>query len=180
MRPNPALNRFGWGMNALLIAPAVTGASAVGEVVSSPDGRISIRIETDAGHFSVSRNGETVVARSPLGLELDGVAEMGAPALEKREDLKVDRTIPLEATRTASAADRYHSATFIFREPTRAARRLFIDVRAYDDDVAFLYQIEDSVPVHLRGEKTAFTFPDDPGRSRLHRRTRERGPRAEF
>jgi alpha-glucosidase len=139
-----------------------TAALAKSEVVSSPDGRISIAVEADASHFSVSRGGEPVIAPSPLGLELDGTAELTGLALETRKDVKVDRPIPLIATKAASARDRYHEATLTFRETATAARRLLIDVRAYDDGIAFRYRIDDPAPVHLRGEKTAFTLQGNP------------------
>jgi len=149
------------GMAACLAALIATGASAADQNVSSPDGRSSIRIEADARYFSVSRQGETVIARSPLGLELDGVPDIGALVLEKREDLNVDRTIPLIATKAASARDRYNAATFTFPGTTTPARRLLVDVRAYDDGVAFRYRIDDPAPVRLRGEKTAFVLSEN-------------------
>lgn len=131
-------------------------------VVASPDGRSAIRIERDASRFSISRGGETVIAPSPLGLELDGAPAFGALALEKREDLKVDRTIALVATKAARARDRYRGATLVFRERAPAGRRLFIDVRAYDDGVAFRYRIDSPDPVRLRGERTAFVPAGNP------------------
>jgi alpha-glucosidase len=144
-----------WGM-------AASVAFAGPAVVSSPDGRIAIRIERDASRFSITRRGEPVIAASPLGLEFDGAPEFGPLALERRDDIAVDRTIPLVATKAASARDRYRGATLAFRERAPAGRRLFIDVRAYDDGIAFRYRTDDSVPVRLRGERTAFVPAGDP------------------
>jgi alpha-glucosidase len=137
-------------------------ALANNDVVSSPDGLTSLRIQPDASRFSISRRGETVIAPSSLGLELDGAPELNALTLEKREDTSVDRVIPLIATKAASARDHYRGATFTFREKGPSARRLLIDVRAYDDGVAFRYRIAGPAPVRLRGEKTAFAFQGDP------------------
>jgi alpha-glucosidase len=123
---------------------------------------VAIRIEADGSRFSISRRGETVIASSPLGLELDGAPEFGALALEKRDDVAVDRTIPLVATKAASARDHYRGATLVFRERAASERKLLIDVRAYDDGVAFRYRIDDSAPVRLRGERTAFVPEGDP------------------
>ena len=44
----------------IIAALLATTAFAKSEVVRSPDGRTNIRIESDAGHFSISRGGETV------------------------------------------------------------------------------------------------------------------------
>jgi alpha-glucosidase len=137
-------------------------ASAAPIIISSPDGRIAIKIESDASRFTISRGGETVIAPSALGLELDGGPEFGALALERRDDVKVDRTIALVATKAAKARDRYRGATLVFRERAPAGRRLLVDVRAYDDGVAFRYRIDSPEPVRLRGERTAFVPAGNP------------------
>ena len=142
------------------VPPACALAAPV--IVSSPDGRTAIRIEQDASRFSISRGGQAVIASSPLGLELDGVPELGALVLEQRKDVKVDQVIPLVATKAAQAADRYRGATLVFRERGAAGRRLSIDLRAYNDGVAFRYRIDVTEAVRLRGEKTAFVPAGDP------------------
>jgi alpha-glucosidase len=131
-------------------------------LLASPDGSAVIRIERDASSFSIARRGEAVLAASPLGLEFDGAAAFGPLELERREDLAVNRSVALVATKASSALDRYHGATLVFREQSGQRRRLFIDVRAYDDGVAFRYRIDDAAPVRLRGERTAFVPAGDP------------------
>ncbi|HSX63605.1 MAG TPA: glycoside hydrolase family 97 N-terminal domain-containing protein, partial [Pseudoxanthomonas sp.] len=141
----------------------MAGSAFAGQVaVPSPDGRAEIRIEDDASRFSVLWRGEIVVAASPLGLELDGAPAFGALALESREDTEVDREIPLIATKASVARDHYRGATLTFRETDAPARRLIVDVRAYDEGVAFRYRIDDPAPVRLRGERTAFVPAGDP------------------
>ncbi|WP_082548039.1 glycoside hydrolase family 97 protein [Massilia sp. Root335] len=158
------LPRFSSVLAAAVASVLVPAASAWAAplVVSSPDGRVAIRIEQDASRFTIARRGKTVIAASPLGLELDGVPAFGALALERRDDVAVDRTIPLTATKAAAARDHYRGATLTFRERGAAGRRLFIDVRAYDDGVAFRYRIDGTDPVRLRGERTAFVPAGDP------------------
>ncbi|WP_368563266.1 glycoside hydrolase family 97 protein [Pseudoxanthomonas sp. UTMC 1351] len=150
------------GMMAAACAVAAGSAFAGQLAIPSPAGQAEIRIEDDASQFSVLWRGETVVAASPLGLELDGAPAFGALMLERREDSEVDHNIPLIATKASVARDHYRGATLTFREAGTAARRLIIDVRAYDDGVAFRYRIDDSMPIHLDGERTAFVLPDDP------------------
>ncbi|WP_330832517.1 glycoside hydrolase family 97 protein [Piscinibacter sp.] len=144
-----------------LWALTAAAAHAADAVIASPDGRTTLRIAEDGATFSVARRGETVIAASPLGLDLDGAPALGALKLESREDAAVDRTIPLVATKAASARDRYRGSTLAFREAD-GGRRLFIDARAYDDGVAFRYRLEDTGPVKLRGERTAFVPAGDP------------------
>jgi alpha-glucosidase len=71
---------------AAAFAAAAGTAFAAQVTVASPDGYAAIRIEDDASRFSVQWRGETVVAASPLGLELDGAPAFGTLALESRED----------------------------------------------------------------------------------------------
>src|ERR687884_416025 len=80
-------------------------AHAADAVIASPDGRTTLRIAEDGATFSVARRGETVIGASPLGLELEGAPAFGALKLESREDTAVDRTIPLVATKAATARD---------------------------------------------------------------------------
>lgn len=147
---------------ACVLTPLIATAAPGPAVVASPDGSAVIRIARDASQFSIVRRGETVIAESPLGLELDGAPGFGPLELERREDVKVNHVIPLIATKAASALDRYSGTTLVFRERAPAARRLLLDVRAYDDGIAFRYRIEDTAPVRLRGERTAFVPAADP------------------
>jgi alpha-glucosidase len=148
----------------VVAACAVATAPAFAEqlAIPSPAGHAEIRIEDDASRFSVLWRGETVVAASPLGLELGGAPAFGALTLERREDAEVDHNIPLIATKASVARDHYRGATLTFREKGASARTLIIDVRAYDDGVAFRYRIDDAAPIRLEGERTAFVLPGDP------------------
>lgn len=148
---------------AACAAWALTAATAhaADAVITSPDGRTTLRIAEDGSTFSVTRRGETVIAASPLGLELDAVPALGPLKLESRQDAAVDRTLALIATKAASARDHHRGATLAWREAD-GGRRLFIDARAYDDGVAFRYRLEDAAPVKLRGERTAFVPAGDP------------------
>jgi alpha-glucosidase len=144
-----------------LWALAGSAAQAADAVVTSPDGRTTLRIAEDGSTFTVARRGETVIAPSPLGLELDGAPAFGALTLESRDDSVVYRAVPLVATKAASARDHHRAATLAFRE-AGSGRRLFIEARAYNDGVAFRYRLDGSGPVKLRGERTAFVPAGDP------------------
>lgn len=143
-------------------AGAACAAPAGPVTVKSPNGRAAIRIARDGGSYVVTRGGETVIASSPLGLEFDGQPDLGVLELEKVTTTTTDRNIPLVATKASSARDHYRTATLQFRDRADRTRRLSIDVRAYDDGVAFRYRIDDGAPVRLRGEKTAFVPAGDP------------------
>jgi alpha-glucosidase len=141
----------------------MAGSAFAGQLaIPSPGGQAEIRIDDDGSHFSVLWRGETVVAASPLGLELDAAPGFGSLALERRQDAEVDREIALVATKASLARDRYRGSALTFRETDASARRLIIEVRAYDDGVAFRYRMDDPAPIRLKGEHTAFVLPGDP------------------
>ncbi|PIM52163.1 glycosyl hydrolase [Roseateles chitinivorans] len=146
---------------AAVLALAATGAQAADALLASPNGRITLRIADDAGSFSITRQGEAVIAASPLGLDLEGQPPLGALTLESRQDSREDRVIPLVATKASTARDHYLGTTLAFRE-AGGGRRLFIDARAYDDGVAFRYRLEGPAPVRVRNERTAFVPAGDP------------------
>lgn len=137
-------------------------AIAAPATVTSPDGKIAFQIEEDASRFSVARGGKALISASPLGLDFDGAPALGVLGLEAREDARMDRNIALVASKASTARDHFHGATLVFKERAGAGRRLLIDVRAYDDGVAFRYRIEGTEPVRLRGERTAFIAAGDP------------------
>ncbi|CAM4089337.1 glycoside hydrolase family 97 protein [Roseateles saccharophilus] len=144
-----------------VLALAAAGAQAADLVIVSPDGQTLLRIADDASSFSVVRKGETVIAPSPLGLELDDQPAFGLLKLESRQDTREDHVIPLVATKAATARDHYVATTLGFREAS-GGRRVFIDARAYDEGVAFRYRIEGTDGVKLRSERTAFVPAGDP------------------
>jgi alpha-glucosidase len=149
---------------AMLAAFSGAAGAAPGSqvTVTSPNGQAAIQIAPDGGSYVVTRGAETVIATSRLGLEFDGQPELGELELEKVTTSTTDRTIPLIATKASVARDHYRAATLAFRERGQGTRRLLIDVRAYDDGIAFRYRIDDSAPIRLRGEKTSFVPAGDP------------------
>jgi alpha-glucosidase len=144
------------------LSGAACAAPAAPVTVTSPDGQAAIRIAPDGASYVVTRGAETVIASSPLGLDFDGQPPLGELALENVTTSTTDRKIPLVATKASVARDHYRAATLVFRERAQGARRLLVDVRAYDDGVAFRYRIDGAEPVRLRGEKTAFVPAGDP------------------
>ncbi len=151
-----------WLIGTALAAVQVSVVLAAPAKLASPDGSIRVRIDEDASHFSITRHGESVIASSPLGLDLDGASPLNGLLLETRKDINVERTIPLLATKASVALDHYRGTTLVFREQQGDKRRLFLDLRAYNDGVAFRYRLDEAGPVRLRGERTTFVPAGDP------------------
>ena len=151
-----------WASLFLVAAGGARAAETMPSIeVASPDGLVVLRIRGDARQFSIARRGEAVVAASALGLELAD-HPLGEVALEARSDSLVDETFPLVATKASSARNHYRGATLVFREAGGEGRRLLMDVRAYDDGVAFRYRLDGPAPVSVLGERTTFVPAGDP------------------
>jgi alpha-glucosidase len=142
----------------MLFLAALAGSIAL----SSPDGTIRMAVAQDGSTLSVSRKGEQILAPSPLGLELSGSPDFGPLRLinVKKETRK--RLIPLTATKAKSALDYYNGEQITFREVGGSGRRLTLDLRAYNDGIAFRYLLPEGAPISLKGEKTTFRFAGDP------------------
>lgn len=142
----------------MLFLAALAGSIAL----SSPDGTIRMAVAQDGSTLSVSRKGEQILAPSPLGLELSGSPDFGPLRLINVKKEARKRLIPLTATKAKSALDYYNGAQITFREVGGSGRRLTLDLRAYDDGIAFRYLLPEGTPISLKGEKTTFRFAGDP------------------
>lgn len=144
-----------------IASPALANVPESSISVASPNGTARISIAADATAISVSRNGEEIVAPSPIGLDLEG--GVFAPLrLVGIEHAAQDRTIPLTATKAAVARDQYNGARIAFVETGAGKRSLTIEVRAYDDGVAFRYLMPAGGPVTLKDEATELLLANDP------------------
>jgi alpha-glucosidase len=139
---------------------SLTLLAAAQIVTASPDKSIAISIADDGSTFSVSRRSEPLVANSPLGLDLprEALDRLELKSVERRA---INRTLPLVATKAARAADVYNTTTLTFIAKGDSAKTLKIEVRAYNDGVAFRYGLPDSAPVKLRDERTQFKLDGD-------------------
>lgn len=131
--------------------------------VASPDGRQSVSVrQADEGSdldYTVSRGQTTILATSPLGLTLAGVDGDLTTHLSfvRQQDTKVrDRyTLPAGKARTVDA--RGNEKTLTFRSP--AGRSVQIVFRAYNDGIAYRYQVPGTGAASILGESSGFHVP---------------------
>jgi alpha-glucosidase len=128
----------------------------------SPDRTARLEVANDGSSLSLSRKGEQILAPSPLGLELSGAPEFGKLRLVAVKRGTRRRTIRLTATKARNALDYYNWALISFRERDGARRTLTIEARAYNDGIAFRYDLPEGTPVRVKAEKTTFRFSGDP------------------
>ncbi len=142
---------------------------ALGQVtVISPDesNRIQLSVDQEGRvHYTVSRDSKAVVLSSPLGFtfvdqppiatNLEIVAEEKSQASEMWQPLWGESDL---------VRNRYRAASVWLKEKKEPYRRLRVDLRAYDDGVAFRVTIPEQVGFEgfeLAEEITEFRFPAD-------------------
>ena len=140
----------------------IIAAAAAQIAVSSPDGSVEIRVAPDASGYTVSRNREEIVSNSALGLQLAGAPDFEGLQLVKAQKVERNRTYRLTATKAAMATDHYRSQVLTFREASGQRRELAIEVRAYNNGVAWRYLASKGRAVTVVDEKTGFRLAGDP------------------
>jgi len=133
--------------------------------LDSPDGHITVDAGIDAeGHpcYSVTYKGATVIARSRLGIVTD---EMD---FSKVSDMTVGAVTGHDSTwapvwgEYETVRDHYNELPVTYNTPDGAAVKVLF--RAYDDGVAFRYEIPEQQAVNyliVRRELTEFKLADD-------------------
>jgi alpha-glucosidase len=142
--------------------------------VASPEGSLVMTLSdspvSDAGspkkagiHYSVAFRGKPIIDESALGLKIQGADPFG-PGMHKADVHTGQRdekyTIPVG--KTSSVRDHYNSAVVDFSDGT--GRKMSVEVRAYDDGVAFRYLLPEATgakTVRVERELTEFNYPKD-------------------
>jgi alpha-glucosidase len=157
----------------MLRAQQVQSNAAPPAVVSSPDGAIRFTLSRmPAGRggatrlaYDVSFHGSPVVLPSGLGLAIDGQGPLG-PDLAPMgvTSSSVDQSYTVPVGKSSTVRDHYNAISVDLQEPAPPSRRVTIDVRAYDDAVAFRYRVP-SQPglgeVRITNELTEFQLAKD-------------------
>ena len=167
---------------ALLLCSALAGhvaASAQGSDdgrlrVKSPDGQL-VFILSDAVHsreiapksndlrYSVDFHGKWLMDESVLGLQLEGQAPLG-PGM-KQVNVQTgthDETYTIPVGKTREVRDHYNFARVDLADD--AGRKLTLEVRAYDDGIAFRYVLpiqQEAQKVRIEKELTEFRYNKD-------------------
>ena len=112
--------------------------------LASPDSEYQVHIETDvkgAAFYSIESDGKTVIDRSRLGLDIRNAEfdfSQGLVLTDTRKRL-IDETYTLPTGKTSLYINRCNEKEFHFRN--MEGNILTAIFRAYDDGVAFRYQV---------------------------------------
>jgi alpha-glucosidase len=142
--------------------------------VASPDGQIVLWLaDAPASHatdpqsndvrYSVDFHGKWLMDESVLGLQFEGQPALGPGMRKVRvETSQSDDTYTIPVGKTSSVRDHYNAARVDLADD--AGRKLSIEIRAYDDGVAFRYIVPDQPALHhlrLEHELTEFRYNHD-------------------
>ena len=148
-----------------LTGPRHAWADQTEAVATSPDGRNSIALRVDAGlKFEIRRDGRRLFDPAPLGPVLAGGDMLNnSSRIVDVQSENLDETFPLVWGKTATVENR--CAVAVVTVETRDEFRWQIELRAYDDGVAFRYRIlsHGGAPdVTVRDEATQFAVAGNP------------------
>jgi alpha-glucosidase len=134
--------------------------------VASPNGGMVFLLEHDTARetlaWSVTCNGQPVVTRGALGLELDDpllIGNQGPATLKDQRSVNTSWRPPYGER--SEIPDHFNEATFALAPANQHSPKVSLQVRAYDEGVAFRYLLSGAGSRTIQSEKTSFPLPAD-------------------
>jgi alpha-glucosidase len=165
------------GLLALCFATTLAAQTGIAGPlrVTSPNGQITLLLSeagtaTDSSGLSstdltyaVEFRGKRMMETARLGLDLTGQKALGpGMRLVASQAEQADETYTIPAGKTTSVLNHYNGVVADFADAD--GRKMSIEVRAFDDGVAFRYVVPDQAAlkqVHIAHELTEFTYAKD-------------------
>src|ERR1035437_7896736 len=163
---------------ALLVSTApAQGTNSTPLRVASPNGQIVLILSSaaaapppaaptatnDSLRYAVEFHGKALIDESALGLKIEGQPALG-PGMHivsaKTDTVEQSYTIPVG--KTSTVRDHYNSARAQCEDT--AGHQLWLDIRAYDDGIAFRYFLPEQPAfekVRIEHELTQFRYSKD-------------------
>jgi alpha-glucosidase len=132
--------------------------------VASPDGQIVFNLSNEpALHYTVDYHGKRLLDDANLGLELEGRPALGAGLhFVAARPGSSDETYTIPVGKTSSVRNHYNGLAVDFANA--AGVKLSLEVRAFDDGVAFRYVVPAQAgvsEVRVVAEQTQFRYSKD-------------------
>jgi alpha-glucosidase len=152
---------------ALFVGPAPTSAQQSHQV-ASPDGKTVVTLGVSDGElvYSVEREGRLLILQSRLGFEFRGAPPLGPGvtiAGTSRES--VDEAWEQPWGEVRYVRDHHNELRVTAEETAAPLRRFDLVVRAFDDGIAFRYELPEQEALgefEIADERTEFRFAEDP------------------
>jgi len=125
--------------------------------LKSPDGKISTDISVgNTIEYSVSHNGDLMLAKSPLSMTLeDGISFGVNSRLSGSSTRTVNETFNAPVYKRKTVTDHYNELTLKFKDGFN------VIFRAYDDGIAYRFVSALKKPFKVVDEQAVFNFPAD-------------------
>ncbi len=152
---------------AMSVWLGLTGLGRAGQhPLASPDGKIAVILSDEGGlNYQVTLDGQETIARSKLGLEFAGGVALGPQAeIQEAQHSSHNGTWENRFGKRRTVRDHYNELQLIVQEAGLKPRVFGLVARAYDDGVAFRYDLPEASGLGrfvLTRELTEFAFPDD-------------------
>jgi len=150
---------------ASLAASPARAAFVTERSFASPDGKLTFILERDATnnrfHWSVNRAGAAIVTRGDLGIDLANIGTIADEgSISHVETRNVNTTWKPPFGENSHIPDRFREETLTLAHPDHGERTIQLQVRAYDEGIAFRYLVSGTGELTMTGEKTSFPLPD--------------------
>ena len=145
----------------LLFWAATDGRAASDARVVSPDEGIQLKVFLREGrlHFSVAFKKQPVVETSPLGLSVDGVELTEGVEVGDVETSRIKESYPWRGVHSR-AANHCNAATVRLKH-VKSKTAYTLELRAFNDGVAFRWVVPDARETRVPDEATRFVLPAD-------------------
>ena len=132
--------------------------------VASPNGEIVLTLSGQAGlQYSVSFRGKPLIDPSELGLDIQGQAPLGPGwRYVNAQPGSTDESYTIPVGKTKDVRNHYNSLIADFS--SESGGKLSVEVRAFDDGVAFRYVVPEQpslTDVRITRERTQFRYSKD-------------------
>ncbi|MFL5614370.1 MAG: glycoside hydrolase family 97 protein [Gemmatimonadaceae bacterium] len=164
-RPNQPITALGIALAVALFPLLGFGQTPLR--VASPNGKnaISIGVRDGAAFYTVDRGPIHVMLPSRLGFAFRGTRPLGdSVRIASSTRAAVDTTWPLPWGEVARVREHYNELRVQFAEDVAPHRQFTLDARAFDDGVAFRYEVSNAGgfgDFEMTNELTEFTVADD-------------------
>ncbi len=151
------MNFFKTFIVAVSLTAAAVSVQAKDYKLTSPDGQIQATVCTDGQmKLSIVHDGVEVLSPSPISIERTDEVKWGENSrVVKAVRSTVNTTVKSPFYRASEINDHYNSLTL------KMKGNWSLELRVYDDGVAYRFVNHDKKPFEIRDEQADFRFPSD-------------------
>jgi alpha-glucosidase len=124
--------------------------------INSPSDRLLVKVTVNEKiHYSVFLKGKEIIAASPISMTLENEVLGENAKVQKDKTFSVNKEIiPVVARKNARIPDVYNQLTLSFKDYN-------LHFRAYDEGVAYRWEVTKKGQLKVMNELATFTFPAD-------------------